>query len=210
MSDVVVTPEAAPIVVDPTAAKPAATPVPAKVPEDEKPSWLDARLERERAKILKDIGAESVDGVKKALADLRAKEDAEKTAAQKAAELETSLKTTKAEKEAMAEALGAYAKTRLGALSEAQRNAVQAVAGDDPAKQLKTIEALSPTWASAAAPAAPTAQAAPKDTAPAPSAPKDSGNASPPDPKAVYDELAKTNPILAARYRAHNSLYEDK
>ncbi len=206
MSDVAVVAPVAEVTVDPAAVKPAPAPA-AAPPDDQKPSWLDARLERERAKVLKDLGVESLDDAKKAFADLNAKREAEKSSAQKAAELEASLKTTKAEKDSMAEALGLYAKSRLGALSEAQRNAVVAVAGDDPAKQLKTIEALVSTWANAAAPAAP---AVPKDTAPTQAAPKDSGTVSPADPKAIYTELAKTNPILAARYRAQNGLYDDK
>jgi hypothetical protein len=209
MSDTTVIAGGAPsIVVDPSASVPAPASVPAQVPE-EKPSWLDARLERERKSVLKELGLESLDDGKKAIAALKAEEEAKKSAAQRAAELEASLKTTKAEKDAMAEALGAHAKSQMSALTEAQRNAVAVVAGDDPAKQLKTIEALKSTWTSAAAPAA-SAAPPPRDTAPAPSAPKDGGTSAPPDPKAIHAELQKSNPILAARFAMANGLFDNK
>jgi len=214
MSDVTVTGGLPSIVVDATGASNAPVPAPASVSApspEEKPSWLDARLERERRSVLKELGIESLDDGKKALATLKAEEDAKKSAAQKAAELETSLKAAKAEKDAMAEALGVYAKSQMTALTEAQRNAVAAVAGDDPAKQLKTIEALRPTWASAAAPAATVTPEKPRDTAPAPGAPKDAGTtSSPPDQKAIWEALKNTNPILAARYALANGLFDNK
>ncbi len=214
MSDAVVTPtEGASVVVDPAngapqapaqAGKPAAAP-------DQDPEWIGPRLERERAKILKNLGVQSLEDAKKAVDAAKAAEDAKKSAAEKAAELELSLKSKTAEAQAMAEALGAYAKSQMGALTEAQRNAVAAVAGEDPAKQLKTIEALRPTWASAAAPAAPAAPPPPKDTAPAPAAPKEgAATSTPPDAKAIHEELQKTNPVLAARYALQNGLFETK
>jgi hypothetical protein len=219
---VVVTPVAAPINVDPVASGKApaiaAAPAPAPAPvgePSEKPSWLDARLERERAKVLKDLGIESLEDGKKAIGELNAKREAEKTSAQKAAELEGTLKSTKADKEAMAAALGGYAKTQLASLTDAQREAVAAIAGEDPVKQLKAIEALAPTWkAAAGTPATPSTPAAPgtpkpNDTAPGQSAPNDSNaNTSPPDPKAIYAELKKTNPFIAARYALANGVHD--
>lgn len=191
------------------AAPPAATP-PAGDPEN--PQWLGARLERERAKLLKDLGLENLEEGKKAIGELNAKREAEKTAVQKATELDASLKQTKAEKEAMAEALGGYAKTQLAALTEAQRKAVTDIAGDDATKQLKAIEALSPTWKAPAAPVTDTkaTDAKPTDTALPANAPKDAGgdNKSPPDPKAIHAELKKTNPFIAARYAQANGLHD--
>lgn len=221
MSDpnVTATPVAPAVTVDPGTGKPApaaapppAPPAPAGEPE-EKPSWLNARLERERRSLLKEMGVENVDDAKKALADLKAKQDAEKTSAQKAAELAESLKASNAEKASMAEALGVYAKAQLAGLTEVQRSAVTAIAGEDPAKQLKTIEQLRPTWGAAPAaptqaPAAPAPPPKPADTAPAPSAPKDGPATSPPDPKAVYAELKKTNPVIAARYALANGVHD--
>lgn len=203
MSDVTVTPDAPAINVPEKSPAPAPAPV-GKSEADGKPEWLDARLERERSKLLKDLGVQSIDDAKKILAEHAAKAEAEKSTAQKAAELETSLKATKAEKESLAAALGEYAKAQMGALTEAQRSAVAAVAGDDPALQLKTINALRPTWASAAAPAAPA------DTAPPPAAPKGGPVSEPPDAKAIHEELKKTNPVLAARYALANGVFDNK
>lgn len=214
-----VTPVAPPVTIDPATSRataatqpatatPAAAPAQAK-PEDEKPSWLDARLERERNKVLKDLGVESFEDAKKALDELNAKREAEKTAAQKAAELDAALKATKADKDALAEAVALIAKDRMAALTDAQKNAVTALAGDDAAKQLKAIDTLAPTWkaeAPAAATATPATQTKTVDTAPAPSAPNGAAPTSPPDPKAVYEELRKSNPIIAARYAEANGL----
>jgi hypothetical protein len=211
MSDAVVTPtEGASVTIDPAnPSAPAAAPAAkqATAPEGE-PAWLAPRLERERAKVLKDLGADSPEEVKKAIASAKAAEEALKSDAQKRGELESTLKAERAEKQAMAEALGAYAKSQMGALTEDQRNAVAAVAGDDPAKQLKIIEALKPTWAGAAAPAAPAAPPPPKDTAPAPAAPKDGAPSAPPDAKAIHEELQKVNPVLAARYALQNGIFD--
>lgn len=206
MSDVNATPGQPVVVVDSQVPNQA---VQSSAGADEKPSWLDARLERERKAVLKELGLDSLEDAKKAVAAARADEEAKKSTAQKAAELEASLKSTKAEKDQLAEALSIYAKSQLSALTEAQRSAVAAVAGDDPAKQLKTIEALRPTWASVTA-AAPVIAEKPKDTAPAPAAPKSEGTASsPPDSKAIHAELKKTNPVLAARFALANGLFEN-
>lgn len=206
MSDVTVTNGAPSIVVDP-AAKPAPSPQPSGEPS-EKPTWLDARLERERRSVLKELGIDSLEAGKSAIAEAQAKREAEKTDAQKRGELEATLKKEQAEKQAMADALSVYAKSQMSALTEAQRKAVADVAGDDAAMQLKTITALQPTWASAAAPAATVVTPAPQDTAPAPAAPKDGNTSPPPDVKAIHAELKKTNPILAARYATANGVFD--
>lgn len=208
MSDAVVTPtEGASVVVDSVSGQ-SAKPAPAANPEG-KPPWLDERLERERAKMLKDLGAESFDAVKKVMDEARSLEEQKKSDAQKRGELERDLKAEREQKQAMAEALGAYAKAQMGGLTDAQRAAVSGIAGDDPAKQLKTIEALRPTWASAAAPAA-VADQRPKDTALAPAMPRDGAQGSPPDTKTIHEELLKSNPILAARYALANGVFDTK
>lgn len=214
MSDPVVTPtDGGSVSIDPAnpgAQAPAPAAKPAGTPPGDEPAWLGPRLERERAKVLKDLGIESPEEAKKAIEAARAAAEAQKSDAQKRGELETTLKNERAEKQAMAEALGAYAKSQMGALTEAQRNAVVAVAGEDPAKQLKTIDALRPTWAGAAAPAAPADPPPPKNTAPAPAAPKDGAPSPPPDAKAIYETLKATNPILASRYALANGVFENK
>ena len=210
MSDAVVTPtEGTSVSIDPSA-QPAAPAAKPPTPAGEDPSWIAPRLERERNTLLKQLGAESLDEAKKAIAAAKAAEEAAKSDAQKRGELETRLKAELEEKQAMAEALSAYAKSQMGALTEEQRNAVAAVAGNDPAKQLKIIDALKPTWASAAVPAAPAAPPPPKDTAPAPAAPKDGSPSDPPDAKAIYEELQKSNPVLASRYAFANGVFDNK
>ena len=213
MSDTTVSTGGAPaIVLDPSTSKPlpaASTPPPA-AKTDGKPEWLDARLAEAtasgQAKVLKALGVESMEDAKKAFDRIKAADDAAKSDAQKAADFESALKTERAEKAAITEALSSYAKAQMAALTDAQRAAVAAVSGEDPAKQLKSIEALKPTWASAAAPAAPVA-----DTAPAKSAPSDAGSSSsPPDLKAIHAEMLKTNPIVAARFALENRLFENQ
>lgn len=206
MSDAVVTPtEGAVVTIDPansSAQAPAPAPKAGQDPNAE-PAWLAPRLERERAKVLKDLGVDSPEEAKKAVEAARAAAEAQKSDAQKRGELESTLKAERAAKQELAQALDAYAKSQMGALTEAQRNAVAAVAGEDPAKQLKTIDALRPTWASA-----PAAPPPPKDTAPAPAAPKEGASSAPPDAKAIYEELKTNNPVLASRYALANGIFD--
>lgn len=209
MSDAVVTPtDGGSVSIDPAGQPPAQAPKPAPDANPD-PAWLAPRLERERSKVLKDLGVESPEEAKKAIDAARAAAEAQKSDAQKRGELESLLKAERAANQEKAAALDAYAKSQMGALTETQRNAVAAVAGEDPAKQLKTIEALKPTWAGAAVPAAPAAPPV-RDTAPAPAAPKDGAPLPPPDAKAIHEELQKSNPVLAARYALANGLFENK
>lgn len=223
MSDPVnVTPAPATVTLDtqsgapvaPPAAAPAAPPPPAAAAaaaSDGEPNWLPARLERERKAVLKALGVENVDDAKAALAELAAKRDADKSAAQKAAELDAALKATKAENEALSTALAAHVKGALEPLTDAQRAAVLALAPDDPAAQLRALEALRPTWASpASAPpavAAPPTATPPADTSAGRSAPNDGAATSPPDHKAIHAELEKTNPVAAARYAVAHGVF---
>ena len=206
MSDPVnVTPAPATVTLDtqsgapvaPPAAAPAAPPPPAAAAaaaSDGEPNWLPARLERERKAVLKALGVENVDDAKAALA-----------------ELDAALKATKAENEALSTALAAHVKGALEPLTDAQRAAVLALAPDDPAAQLRALEALRPTWASpASAPpavAAPPTATPPADTSAGRSAPNDGAATSPPDHKAIHAELEKTNPVAAARYAVAHGVF---
>lgn len=220
-------PTPAPPAAPSTTAQPAGTPA---APERD-PNWINDRIARAKKSaetgLLRELGVESLEDAKTAISELTAKRNAEKTASQKATEYETALKAERARIASLTEAVTAHASAQLATLTDEQRAAVTAIAGEDPAAQLKTLEALRPTWKAAApaaaastatptganpstgtpppagtTPAAPAAPATPPpaDTAPAPSAPKDSHNISPADPKAVYAELKKTNPVVAARY----------
>ncbi len=196
------------ITIDPAtnrqAAAPAAPP-PAQAGEpNEKPSWLDARLERERKQVLKDLGIDSLDAGKSAIAAAKEAAEAKKTDAQKAADSAKALESTSSELARAKAAVSEYAKTLMTGLTDAQKAAVNEVAGEDAALQIKTVNALRPTWASMPAPAAAVVQ----NTLPAKGTPSDSGTAtSAPDPKAIHAELKKTNPYFAARYAVANGIY---
>lgn len=211
MSDVSVTPDAPAIVMDPSSSKPLVpAPAPAAAaPAEDKYEWLAPRLERERKALLKELGVDNVDTARKAIATAKAAEAAAPAPAKAASEGQTDALARQIKTQS--EVFGVLAKDQLAALTEEQRTAVAAVAGDDPALQLKTISALRPTWASAAAPAATAQPAAPKDTATAPSAPKDGVTTqSPPDLKAMHADYQKTNPVFAARFALANGLFDKK
>ena len=208
MSDVTVS--AAPAVVtlgaDASAPKPAA---PASNAENnEKPAWLDARLDQARKQAIKDLGIEDPAEAKALIEAARAQKESAKTDAQKRGELETMLANERARIAEMAEALDVHAKSRMNVLTDEQRNAVTDIAGNDAAKQLKTIEALLPTWTKQAAIVEAKDPEAPRQTAGAPNMPSDKGaTSSPEDPKAIWENLKSVNPIAAARYATANKLF---
>lgn len=214
MSDPTVTTAATPtITVDPATNTPVQPPAPAPAASgkaDGEPDWLPARLERERRSLLKSLGVDDPEVAKKAISAAKAAEEAQKTEAQRAADEKARADKYEQQLRSKDEALSAYAKDQMTGLTDAQRKAVMDVAGDDAALQLKTISALRPTWASAAAPAATAATQAAQvqDTAPGRTAPKDEGsNSTPVDDKAVWEELKKTNPIVAARFALQTGLF---
>lgn len=190
--------------------KPATEPKPeprtAAKPEDGKePHWLKDRLERERAGVLRALGIESVDAAKAALADYQAKLDAEKTAAQKAADAKAEAEKAQQRVSVLEGTIAKRVEYEMAQLTEAQREAVAAIAGDDGASLLKAIDTLRPTWATvpaqsqqSTAPAADKPQ--PATTAPPRDAPGDGGATSPPDHKAVYQRLKSENPVKASHY----------
>lgn len=180
------------------------------------PKWVAARLEQAKrsaaADVLRTIGAETPEAAKAAVERAKAAADAEKSAADRAAEATQRAATLQKERDDLHSTVGVYAAAQLSALTAEQRAAVTALAGDNPAAQLRTIDALRPTWAVApppppavaappAAPAPPAPLAAPANTA----APTNAPAASPPpaatDHLAVLKNLETTNPIRAARYR---------
>ncbi len=199
-------------------------PVPAAPPVD--PAWLGDRINQAKrsgqGELLSKYGVKTADELDAKLARLRELETASLTDAQRQ---QQELETLRTQATSAAPAI-AVIKTRvereLKQLTDDQRAAVIAIAGEDPTAQLRTIDALSPTWglapagSAAAAAAAPTAAAPSAPAAPAPSAPAPlppPGNTvapgaapapvvpgSPPDHKAHYDSIKKTNPIAAAHY----------
>ena len=94
----------APAQTPPAGTPPPATPAATPPAPEKDPDWLGKRIANAKksaeADVLKQLGVTDVEAAKKAIADLKAKEDAEKTAAQKAAELATKLTAAETEKAA--------------------------------------------------------------------------------------------------------------
>ena len=201
----------------PNAAQPPAAAAPRVTVDDLPPEALSARLEQvrraERAAFLAELGVTDPNEVKAALADAKAKAEAQKTDAEKLAALNLRVA---AQSEALTVAVSQAARS----ITAEQKAAVDAIAGNDPAVWMKTYAALAPTWgASVTAQAAPAPAAAqpatqPQATTPAatsaatPASTSPSGGApapgaptqSPVDHAAVRKQLQAINPFAAARY----------
>ena len=179
-----------------------------KKADDAEPHWLNARLERERASTLKKAGFETLEEAQASASELKAKREAEKTAADKAAEALSRAKRAESSEKDLKEAVSEYAARQLVGLSEDQKAAVVAIAGGDAALQLKAIAALQPTWAKPEAPVKPEAAKA-VDTAPPANAPSQTAT-SETNHRAQYESLRKSNPFAAALYgAAHPDSYSD-
>jgi hypothetical protein len=177
----------------------------AKAKPDGDPEWLSPRLERERKQLLKELGIDNPEDAKAALKAYREEQDRQKSEVQKLTERNIALEAKAKRAEELEEAIKASADAEMASLSADQREAVSDIAGDDPAKVLRAIKRLAPTWAVAPkAPAAPAA--APTDTAPPRDAPNgDRGTESQPDHKARYQQLKSENPVQAAYYLQQHS-----
>lgn len=182
---------------------------PAKA-DDKNPAWLPERIEQAKrsaqADALKALGVESFDAAKAAIAKARELEEASKTEIQRLSEKALALEPLAKRAAELDATVARYADAELAKLSEAQRAAVAAIAGDDKARALATIDALRPTWVAAAA--APTAASAP---IPAPAntsqvpAPKAAMATAGVDHKATYEGMRATNPVMAAQYLSAHS-----
>ncbi len=179
-----------------------------KKSDDTEPHWLNARLERERASTLKKAGFETLEEAQASASELKAKREAEKTAAEKAAEAVARAKKAESGEKVLKEAVTDFANLQLKGLSDDQKAAVVAIAGDDAALQLKAIAALQPTWTKPEAPAKQEATVKAVDTAPPANAPAQTAT-SETNHKAQYESLRKTNPFAAALYgAAHPDSYD--
>jgi hypothetical protein len=171
-------------------------------------SALKARLEEERQKgarkaeesIAKTLGV-SVDEARAAIEKARALE-AEKLSELEKRDLAIKDLTPKAQRAAELEAVVlAQSTAAMAALSESQRAAVQAVAGDDPVRVLSTIQAMRPTWESAPVVEAPASQTTIQTVPPTrvqPPAHTEVTNAQvPPRPPMGVDHLAEYERLAA-------------
>lgn len=172
------------------------------------PDWLPERLaraaEQERQKLLSELGVDDPEMAKAAIAAAKEAAEKEKTTQQRLGETSEQLKKHKTEAERLLSVTKEWAARQMVGLTDEQRAAVEKLAGEDPAKQLEAITALTPTWAAAGpgpkAPAEPKPPTPATGTAPPPTAPAGTDPGSPPDHKAIHAELQKTNPFLAAEY----------
>lgn len=201
MSEAIETPavEQSPVAVPEAAAPPA---------EPKEPAWLPERLARAKStgaeELLKTAGFSSLDELKAAkeeLQKLKESQLSEQERAQKERDALMQRATRAGELEA---AVSAFAARELTALTDAQAQAVKAIAGEDPARILATIDSLKPTWAAAAAAPAPApAPAAPATTAQT-GGPPAAAQHSQVDHLAEFKRLKSTNPFLAQRYLAEH------
>lgn len=172
---------------------------------EQNPQWLGARLDRERKAVLKQLGVENVEDAKAAIEELRKRRDSEKSESEKLrAELDAATKLAIRAKE-LEGVIAGQASAAVAALTDAQREAVLKLSGDDPSAVLRAIEALRPTWAAAAPAAPPSApvKQAPLSTSAATPSPAPSASEAE-NHKATYERLLKQDPQLAGKYRLNN------
>lgn len=141
----VVAPAAIPAPVAPAVVMTDVEPEPGK-----EPGWLAKRLERERIATLRKLGVEGEDDAKKAIAEHKARAEADKSALQKALEQAARADGLEAKNKALLGTVSIMATAQLAALTPEQRAAVAALAGEDPAAQITAIEAMRPSWVAAA------------------------------------------------------------
>src|SRR6185312_4619231 len=126
---------------------PAATPQAAPAGQEKDPEWLPKRLERERKSQLKALGFDSEDQAKAAAQKAKADAEADKTTATKLAEANARAEQEAAKATRALAVANEHAARMMVGLTEAQKSAIQSIAGDDPVAQLDAISKLSPTWA---------------------------------------------------------------
>jgi hypothetical protein len=197
----------APAVVTPPAST---TQVATPQPADENQPWFKERLSRAekqaRDGLLAELGVSDPAKAKAAIEAAAKAEEANKTAEQKRVEAEQKATALEQENTELRGAVQTVAASKMAALTEAQREAVIVLAGDDPHAQVIAIDAMTPTWSAKPAEKAAATTEKPKaaSTAPAQTAPT-ATTTSPPDRKAEYTRLKASNPHAAAVYLNHYS-----
>jgi hypothetical protein len=178
----------------------AATPA-APVAADAEPAWLADRLERTKRSMLKDLGAENVDDVKAALADLKKRRDSEKTETDRLKARNAELEALGAKASAYETAIAERAAAAVASLTAEQREFVEESAAGDPLRILRLADkarAAFPGTSAAATQAAKAPIAAPASSSAAPGpAPATSQST---NHLATWESLKATNPIQAAHY----------
>lgn len=180
------------------------------------PKWLASRLDREKKKLLRELGVESEEEVKKAVARAKELEEASKTELEKLREQNEKLRKELEVSKDYKDTVAISAQKELSKLSDSQRAYVESVAGDDPVRIVKTIDGLiSSGLLKQEVPVDKKTSEQPVTPPPAP--PKVLANTSstgvppkavdttvPKSPLEVWDSLKQANPFLAASFYTKN------
>lgn len=180
-------------------------PLPNGVPNEEpqegqEPNWFTRRMEQATksaaSEVLKGLGVESLDAAKEKLLELQKIKDDQLSEQERTQKRIQELEPQAQRAAVLEKSLGVYAQKEMASLTAEQSAAVKAIAGDDHARILETINQLAPTWNSAAPePAKP--EAVEPSTA-APAGPPEAGNQSPPDTREAFKRARQEDPFLAA------------
>jgi hypothetical protein len=195
-------------------AAPAVAPAATKEPAPGDPAWLAPRLDAAERAALRKAGFETPEEARAAADAIKAQKESQKSLETKLAEAQAIQEKLKGRSDAIATLLNEQVADSFAGLTEAQKTAVRLQAADDaPAedrlKAIRQVKALTAALSqaapqTAAPPATAAAQPAPAVAPPANTAPgrtAPSGEAtSPPNHRAVYEQLQQTNPFQAAQY----------
>lgn len=195
--------------------KPEASPEPETVAEKPKtntddlpPEALKARLDRERDAGLKQALSElGVTDIKDAKASLDAykkiqQEQMSESDRLRAERDELAIKAKRADE--YHAVVSEQAASALSSLTEAQRETVAQIAGDDPVNQLRVVTQLRASGLLGSKPDHKPPMPAPASTAPAQSAPAPGATTEQEKALSTYESLQKQNPVEAARYFQRN------
>lgn len=205
------TPETPAAVVATPSAKPQV--LASELPPEALKARLDSAKEQARREMLAELGVTDTKDAKAAIAELKAIQDAKKSDLEKAQARIAELEGKAAKADHATQVASRRAAAELAALTDAQRAYVAKASGDDPLRQLETIDSMREAGLLATPPAAPSpaagaatppaaSPAAPQQlgsTAPAAGAPPPS-TTSPVDHAAVYRSLKQSNPFAASVY----------
>lgn len=164
------------------------------------PSWLKSRLDRERdaatRAALRELGMDDLTAAKEQLSAFKALQESKLSEEERLRQKLSELDATKAELAEYRAAVDAQAVEAMAALTDTQKAAVLAIAGDSPHKQIRAIAALKTTWVEVQ-PTKPIAP--PLSTAPASKAPTPTADA-PTSVLLKYEALEQQHPARAAYF----------